>query len=113
MLASLPPTRHHPAGVTQVIVIVAIAGSGSGSFGPISSSAATRISATARLRDQLWSAGTTYQGACSVEVSREHVLVRGGEVVPERSVVEVTRAELPALLGIVEPLLQALALLVA
>ena len=39
-------------------------------FGSSRSSASTRISATQRFRDQLWSAGTTYHGACSVDVSR-------------------------------------------
>ena len=52
----------------QTIVVAVIPGSGSGSFGSICSSVLTRISATARLRDQLWSAGTTYHGAYSVDV---------------------------------------------
>ncbi len=54
----------------QVISMSSTPGSGAGSLGSRRSSASTRISATARFRDQLWSAGTTYHGAHSVDVSR-------------------------------------------
>src|SRR4029079_19650439 len=43
----------------------------------------------------------------------QRVLVRFGEVVPQRTVVEIAGAELPALFGLIEPLLQPFALFVA
>jgi len=43
----------------------------------------------------------------------QRVLVRAGELVPQRAIVEVAGAELPALLRVVEPLLESRALLVA
>ena len=57
--------------------------------------------------------GRRTTGAGLVDVSRSTSSYAAREVVPERAVLEVARAELPALLGIVEPFLQPHALLVA
>ena len=76
------------------------------------SSAATSSSATAVALTQLRSAGTTYHGACSRRGLRDHLVVGGDVVVEPRAHVEIVLAELPPLLGVVEPLLQPLALLV-
>ena len=86
-------------------------GSAGGNCGSSRSNASTRISATARLRTQLWSDGTTCQGAHSVEVSRIVSSYAARELVPELAVVEVAEPELPALLRRVEPRLESPALL--
>ncbi len=67
--------------------------------------------ATARLRTQLWSAGTTYHGACRVDVWAIVVLVRVAELRPQLAIVEVALAELPTLRRVVETILQAARLL--
>ena len=69
------------------------------------------MAATAALRAHLRSAGITCQGAQAVEHLRDQ-LVGGLVLVPQPAVLEIARIELPSAVGLVEPLLQALALLV-
>ena len=64
------------------------------------------------MRTHLWSAGTTYHGASSVDVASIAYVVRRLVRVPLAARVEVGGVELPPLLGIVDPGLEPLALLV-
>ena len=73
---------------------------------------APRCWPTARSRYHLRSAGITYHGAAAVEVARDRLGVGLLVLVPQRAVLEIAAAELPALVGIVDARLQALALLV-
>jgi hypothetical protein len=75
-------------------------------------SVAERSSATASALSQFRSAGTTYQGAQSVDVSAI-VSSYASRQSSTPADVEVLEAELPPLLGIVDALLKAPALLVA
>ena len=87
--------------------------SGSGSFGSSASSVPATSSATASALTQFRSAGTTYHGADSVDVSVEGLLPRGDPVVELLAHLQVVAPELPALLGVVDPLLEPHTLLVA
>ena len=69
------------------------------------------ICETARLRNHLWFDGITYQGACAVEHFSSIVLVGLDVVVPELALLVVALADLPVPRRIVEPLLEALELL--
>ena len=86
-------------------------GSAGGNCGSSRSNASTRISATDRLRTQLWSAGTTCQGAHSVEVSR---IVSSYAAVNSSQSLRSSRSpsrNFQRFSGVVEPLLEPRALL--
>ena len=85
--------------------------SGSGYCGSRRSSVWRRMRATARLRTHLRSPGTTYHGRGVGRRAREGVAVGAHVVGPQLAVVEVAQAELPALVGAVDAVLQACALL--
>ncbi len=78
----------------------------------MASRASITIRLTAQFRYHLWSAGTTYQGADSVDVRVMASSNAVAVVVPLGPVVEVADAELPALGGVFEPVAEALGLLV-